>query len=362
VTELAKEDWELLAAWRGIAAMLVAVGHMVQVFIYPGSTWLAPYSGLLAQASVMIFFVISGCSIAASGFSLLEANNPVRKYIWNRMARIWPPLIFSMLLMWCLWLLAPKFFPTGTASFMPGERLAREGFYFDWGKAGLSFLFLNGFVGQTILTNGPLWSLSYEVWLYFIFFFFLIGQKSRFRWLSIFSMFIYLILATLDLSRGSMIFARYSLVWGAGVIVFFVLQSERKSQRCEILFFPAALTGLFALHLARLFILRDMNDDIWPFNVQFGLFFAIYLSMRMKLMKRIQQWGIYVSKFGYTLYLIHFPIFLFAFGVTQRVVTQSWVFAWAAGVCTLLIATCFAKISATLLENRRLFLKLAKLN
>lgn len=290
MTELTKNDWELLAAWRGIAALLVAIGHMVQVFIYPTSVWLAPYSGLLAQASVMIFFVISGCSIAASGFSIVETAHPVRSYIWRRMARIWPPLLFSVVLMWCLSLIAPLTFASGSSSFIPAERLAREGYFFEWSRAGIALLFLNGFVGYTILTNGPLWSLSYEVWLYFIFFFFLIGLQSRFCWLSMVSLLVYLVLATLDRS-GSLIFPKYSLIWAAGVLVYFVFLGDRKTQRKDILMFPAVLMGLLAFHYAWRFVLHDMNEEIWPFNVAFGGFFALYLTMRRDLPVALLRWG-----------------------------------------------------------------------
>jgi peptidoglycan/LPS O-acetylase OafA/YrhL len=93
-TSLTVEQWERLTTYRGLAALLVAFGHMVQVFVSPTSSFVAPYSGLMAQASVMMFFVISGASIAASAKRLILGVSPVYYYILGRASRIFPPLFF----------------------------------------------------------------------------------------------------------------------------------------------------------------------------------------------------------------------------------------------------------------------------
>lgn len=361
LTGLAQSEWEQLAAWRGIAALLVAIGHMVQVFIYPGSVWLAPYSGLLAQASVMVFFVVSGCSIAASAVSISQKSHPIRRYILHRLVRIWPPLLFSMALIYCLSLFAPLAFPTGSVDFMPGSRLAREGLYLDWQGVGMALLFLNGFFGSTINSNGPLWSLSYEVWLYFIFYFFLIGLKTRYKWLSAMSIIAFLILASLHTYGERLLFARYSLVWAAGTAVYLFLCLPSDFKVKNLLAFPAALVGLFAIYYGRAFIVTDMNEEVWPFNVMFGLFFAIFLAMRISIPRFLKNFGKKIAAFAYTLYLIHFPIYLFLFGAFQEIIVGSSLWAWVVAVLALINALIISYYSGKFFENRAIFLKIIKL-
>lgn len=143
-----------LDAWRGALALTVATAHLAQVYD-PHAT---PALGTLAQVSVLGFFAISGLLIAQS----LKAHD-WRTFALRRIDRLLPPFLCSLLLCGVLWALAPLVFPSGTRAI---ASTARAGFSMD----GLlpTILFLNGFVGPTLDSNGPLWSLSYEVWYYVI--------------------------------------------------------------------------------------------------------------------------------------------------------------------------------------------------
>lgn len=357
--QLQKQEWDKLAAWRGGAALMVAFGHMVQVFIYPTSSWLAPYSGLMAQASVMMFFVISGCSIAASGHGLLNHKEPLRDYLWNRMARIFPPLMFAVLLMWLLALLSPIFFPSGTHDYLDGQRLARDGYYFDWQYALGSLIFINGFFVPTPLVNGPLWSLAYEIWLYLIFFIFLLGQHRKSYLLTSCALVLYLAVATLDQSSGRLLFAKYSLIWAAGTFVFYLLaMGVNVTLRKGYPQFLMYISGVFAFSYAWKFVRSDMNDDITPFNLTFGIWFALFLIWTPRPPIVIERLMIFVSKFGYTLYLIHFPIYLFVFGILQTHINSSLGIAVSMGFISMMLSLLIAHFSAKWLERKEFFLKL----
>jgi peptidoglycan/LPS O-acetylase OafA/YrhL len=143
-----------LDASRGGLALVVAVGHLAQIYD-PAAH---PAYGWLAYAAVLGFFAISGFVIAKS----LKAHD-WRQFAIRRADRLLPPFLFSVALCAVLWALAPLVFTTSSHAL---NGTARAAFSMD----GLlpTLLFLNGFAGPTLDSNGPLWSLSYEVWYYAI--------------------------------------------------------------------------------------------------------------------------------------------------------------------------------------------------
>lgn len=351
--------WDRLAVYRGLASVLVAFGHLVQVFVYPISTALAPYSGLLAQASVMMFFVISGCSIAASANRSLDAPHPVRRYLLNRGGRILPPLIFALALMWGLSFMAPYLFSSGTVSFLPGEHLPRKGYFFDAGEAFGALAFLNGFFTSTPAPNGPMWSLSFEVWLYLIFFLLFLGLRKRRLLLLLLAVLIYAVLVRHDLTGSAHYFQKYSLIWFAGSLLWMLSQRYRiddtvmpATVRTSLIVLAAVPMAYFAWRFAA----TEMSYDIAPFNVTFGLAFALYLLLTVPAMP-VWVTAIFkpVSRCGYTLYLIHFPIFLIVFGATQSWICGNRIKAWGIGIASLAGCLCLAWVAALVVERRGLF-------
>ncbi len=156
-----------------MSAFAVVIGHANQILIAPAYDKLNPVMGLLAQSAVMIFFVMSGFLIGKSVSSNIARHGGrflLVKYLVDRVIRIWPPLFFSLAFIVCLYKLAPLFFPSGTNAFLPapGHTLARTAFTSDPTQLYGAALMLNGFVTDTPSANGPLWSLSIEVWYYFL--------------------------------------------------------------------------------------------------------------------------------------------------------------------------------------------------
>jgi peptidoglycan/LPS O-acetylase OafA/YrhL len=356
---LAKNDWRRLTAYRGLACFLVAFGHMVQVFVYPSETSIAPFTGLLAQASVMMFFVISGCSIAASVSRIIGGPNPVRRYALNRFGRILPPLIFSLSLMWFLSVISPYVFQTGTNLFVPLKGIVRDGFNFDPVAAIGALFFLNGFITDTPNSNGPLWSLSFEIWFYWIYFLLVFGVRYSKPVLVLVGVFIYSILVYLDKTASANYFLKYTVIWLAGVGLFFGLSIRwLLRKKYKIIIFCLMLVMLIStLCHAVLFILLDMNYEISYFNISFGLFFsAQMIFVKIKFPNLIYYILRKFADFGYTLYLIHVPIYLFAYGVLQKNIAGNILASWIGGVMVMMITIMVSFVMAKGLEQREWYL------
>lgn len=146
-----------LDAVRGVAALVVLLGHCVQQGIYTGP-W--PFSDILQHQAVVIFFVLSGLVIADSA---LRRPTTLTQYAIARFARVMPVAVFAVLfslLAWTVGHAAPhgiiavpaRFDEPGIAAVvMPLTFLSET----EWG------------VGP--LWNAPYWSLVYEVWYYALF-------------------------------------------------------------------------------------------------------------------------------------------------------------------------------------------------
>ncbi len=352
---------ESLSAFRGLAALLVSLCHLEQIFLRPYTKLFSPYASLLAQGSVMIFFVISGYSITASISGLIDKPNPCYEYFIRRFCRVMPPLITAILLMFLLFSLAPHFFASGNNEFIKQTNLARAGLFFDTVKALGALLFLNGFITATPEANGPLWSLSYEVWLYVIFFGISYAFYNRAKKSFIIAIATYFAMVFFDKS-GNWLFLKYSLIWYLGAACRIIFQSKNSTLMIYIrltrnFLILSLLTSLF---IGYRYVESGMKIDISTFNVCVGISFSTYLMANLKqpLLKKtmISQSLVKAADFSYTLYLIHFPLYLFIFGITQ---TQSVLRAEFLCMTYLFTVLCAYSLSR-FTENRSFFLTLMR--
>lgn len=359
-TEL-QTNANLISTYRGLAALLVSLGHLEQVFIRPSTKIFSPYAGLLAQASVMIFFVISGYSIASSVSHLINKPNPVYEYALKRTCRVIPPLVAALALMYILFLMAPYFFASHSNDFIKGKGLVRTGLYFDVSQVLGSLFFLNGFFTDTPNSNGPLWSLSYEVWLYGIFFglFYAVWKK---RFIAIISVVLaYILLVYLDKS-ADLLFLKYSFIWFLGAACRLLPNNAQSSQSLKpILQLFFIVSVLASIYCGYRFVTTEMKSDISVFNIWIGVTFSIYLSFSNYKIKLRTGIGYRLlnkaADFSYTLYLIHFPLYLFVFGITQAFSEHT-----LAIICiTYAITIYFAHMISKFSENRPYFIRLARM-
>ncbi len=309
----------------------------------------------------MIFFVISGYSITASINVLINKPKPCYEYFLRRFCRVVPPLVTTTLLMYLLFSFAPYFFPSGNNEFIKQTNLARTGLFFDTVKALGALLFLNGFLTATPDANGPLWSLSYEVWLYGILFGISYAFYSRAKISFIIATATYFALVFFDKS-GNWLFLKYSLIWFLGAACRIIFQSKHSTlmtyaSLTRKLLILSLLTSLF---IGYRYVESGMKIDISTFNVCVGITFSTYLMANLKqpLLKKtmISQSLIKAADFSYTLYLIHFPLYLFIFGITQTQSVLNAEFLCMTYLFTVLCAYLLSRFS----ENRSFFLTLMR--
>ncbi|MEI7200947.1 acyltransferase family protein [Pectobacterium parvum] len=103
---LTEKQSGLLDGFRGIAAVAVAVAvavcHSLQIFIFHHYPSIHPYVAMVSQASVMIFFVLSGFLIHRSlGINRLKNGTvDLVNYSVSRIQRIYPPPYFLFHFSW----------------------------------------------------------------------------------------------------------------------------------------------------------------------------------------------------------------------------------------------------------------------
>jgi peptidoglycan/LPS O-acetylase OafA/YrhL len=113
--------------------------------------------------AVIIFFVLSGYVILLSVRRMLDTTGfSMRQFAINRVARIYPPFLLSLLLVWTLAILTTRGFMVPDPAF-PARDFMVGPFIF---VRDAVFMFGNGTPAQMI--NGPIWSLRLEVACYIL--------------------------------------------------------------------------------------------------------------------------------------------------------------------------------------------------
>ena len=287
-----------LGAWRGLAAIVVLVGHLVQNFFTDGTHLF----GAAAQGSVMVFFGISGFFIHKSLASNFVRGHPSR-FVISRINRLLPPFVFSLLLVTLLWAVAPYCFPSGT------HFIGKDGIRPSFSLAGMlpTALFLNGFAGQTLDSNGALWSLSFEVWYYAgLFMLGLITTGNRLGLIAI------PVLATLALRNLN--FVMLGLVWTSGVLISIAHARDALPKIPRII--RAGLGTALAAVLCWFCYDPLANYALLIWRLTAGLWFVAHMSYVLGRSRTVAPSKLSsTARFSYTLYVTHWPILLFAFAV-----------------------------------------------
>jgi peptidoglycan/LPS O-acetylase OafA/YrhL len=153
---------------RGVAAIVVLLGHAGQGFFSQGLPWMPK----VAHEMVVIFFVLSGFVMS---YVVSRGENQWQGYLLARFSRIasvaYPALLLTIICDFIGRRIAPDFY----------AEVARSGGY--WGRILLSSLFLqqSGSLAASPGSTTPFRSLAYEVW-YYIFlglWLFVPGQRRR---------------------------------------------------------------------------------------------------------------------------------------------------------------------------------------
>jgi peptidoglycan/LPS O-acetylase OafA/YrhL len=141
---------------RALAAFSVFLAH----FSYMGYTSThTEFFHEYGHAAVVMFFVLSGYVIA---YVCENKHADFRSYMTARFARLYSVLLFALLLTYVLDTAGRYLDPSVYSGIEAGYPVA---------SAMVSVLFLqqSSLFSVKYLSNGPLWSLSYEFWYYVIF-------------------------------------------------------------------------------------------------------------------------------------------------------------------------------------------------
>lgn len=348
----ASESAQLDSA-RGFSALVVAVAHTNQFLVAPVFSKWAPALGLLAQSAVMVFFVLSGFLIGKS-ISANEARNNGRfsalDYAIDRAVRIWPPLALSIGGLVALAWIAPLFFPSGTASFLQldGQTPGRVGIEIDRNELLGALFGLNGYLTDTPRSNGPLWSLSIEVGYYVV-----AGVVAIPRaWWKLASLPVVAGLCWLAWNNDQ--FFYYAPVWCLGYGLS-MLHDRGKMLPRTLLIWCVAISLACAAYAGHRSIVEADARSAWhalvAFNLLIGLAFGSLLAMVLMGGMRFSMRFRSAASYSYTLYVIHTPLLLFIFGVTQVFIGQSIWRAVCVGVSAILTVVLAANWSAKLVEG-----------
>jgi len=251
----------------------------------------------LGFEAVLIFFVLSGLLVGGRTIKRLENRTfRARDYAIDRFVRIMLPLIASLLL----------YLPICLAFDIP---IIIE----NWLCSLLSL--------QGIFTDGAfetLWSLSYEVWFYILFFaiglIFSRGRKSKF-WLGI-------TILAISISVFIKLGATFLYIWLIAAIFFARYRSNNNRHNSIIISISLFITlisicllqigsgshvvyssSFIGSHLFRNYLFIAIGVSFTIFSV-----FIIKRKLRHKWSTLLNKYGSKLAAFSYTLYLTHVPV------------------------------------------------------
>ena len=358
---------EFLDFIRGGAAILVLIAHCQQIFINP--YWF-PHKELgvslplvlyrhLGSLGVMLFFVLSGFLIYLSIANNISSNNnkfDVRLFFVSRLVRLYPPLLIATvislvvyLLLWILGLNSSGEFATGRELY-----LAREELSVNWSDIFGSLFFLNTIVDQyrTPLINGPLWSLAHEFWFY------VLCAATVLVYMSVRRLWVIFLVFTFLFFNVNEFFWYGFFVWVAG----FVAAWMWSFWHLKVVRLSAYIISVI-LFLFWCFALNESSSSYFYNNRHkflFGLFFAFAMpcflnwTMLLGYIRRCRLCLVVgrVSPFAYTLYLIHFPIMLFSFILSNKFVDGGFLLLVAQIVFSMSVVIVLAFVIGGQVENK----------
>ena len=294
---------------RAIAAFVVLLSH----FAYPrftGGDYLVIRDLNLGSDAVVVFFVLSGFVIAHTS---RVKDLTIKSYLFSRATRIYSVAIPAILVAFLFDQFGARVSPeTYQGWWYHPTNLGQTLFY------GLTFSNEWSFIGFRLGTNGPYWSLSYEVAYYLLFgiAFYLTGLQRA------------LLLLLTTLIFGIKILA-LAPVWLLGVVAYRALASENKLNRtslwmmailpiaiyvsCLSLGTPALLMSLTINLLGADSVagLRFSNEFVWNGILGILICCHLYAVGRLSLSDstpipaaRAIKWFAGAS---FSLYLVHYP-------------------------------------------------------
>jgi peptidoglycan/LPS O-acetylase OafA/YrhL len=356
-----------LDAARGLLALVVCFEHLWHIFFRPfgADDWTGAVLGLAARGAVLSFFCLSGYVITLSiRRSFLEFGKfNLAEYFAARSLRIGPPLIFAILLAAAF---AQFLTLVSSADAASVSQATRSKYVSDVGGQLRSLFTLCASGDLTGQINAPLWSLGLEIQL-----FTLTG------------------LAVSAASRATPFVGR--VLTGSGFLGFFTLTIASQSSlpalqllaACYIAFLLGSLSmmcrdvqwprvgsslGLLGICAGIAFafnietLVSNLDTGLIPLLVE--VIFSAAVSAILPILASIKQ--SVLGRFGrssYTLYVSHFPVYLFVFFLIANnnfILPSPKVFMGGA-ILALFLSIVISVASARYLEQTEYFRRLKRL-
>ena len=303
---------------RFLAALTVVWNHAWNLFA-PSSEavagpWLSVYrSAGFGPDAVRVFFVISGYWITASIMRKAEAGSWTwGSYLIDRLSRLWivlvPVLIIGLLLdVSARFLFAfPRYADfdfIGLHNYDLADRLTPQAFLGN-------LVFLQNIVVEPFGSNLPLWSLANEFWYYIWFPAFYLVFRRKVSVMTLLSVVTLILFIHTNVAEGFPI-------WLLGSLVYVVTQHTGGKLHAApavprygavAIALAAFLATLAYTHLSPISWLVDGLIE----GVGFSLLLAAVIAFNVGIPKLLSPLAIYGAQASFSLYLLHFPVLLFA--------------------------------------------------
>jgi len=245
--------FESLSGIRGLAAAVVFISHLVQIHFlrFTGlGTPLHQLSSLASEYAVMVFFVLSGYLITHSLEENISRNGRLRLdiFLTARMARIYPPLLFSIVLSATVFFVIKMYGLPGSGAplSIPGDLYAaREVIHLSILEIVGAIVMLQGMLE----INGPLWSIYIEAKLYVLFAIILslfTGRKSPI----LVGAFFLIAWSGIKFNPG---FANYAAVWLTGSLAYYIW-TERQERLNRIILCGTLIGVILVMQIVQSFL------------------------------------------------------------------------------------------------------------
>ncbi len=291
-----------LDSMRAISSLAVFASHIVQIFWLPlvgVHTPIYQVNSLLSETAVIVFFLLSGYLIAMSIRKNIVTNSyfMLSDFAAARAARIYPPLIFAILVSLGVFYLIKLASLAGVSTPLqnPSDLYsARDLIALKPSEIARSLLMIGGLLE----INGPLWSLYIEVPLYAAAGVAAMALKGRGQIGRACAIIVFAALVWFIVERN---YTYYAVWWLIGAI-FFLYQIIRNC----LVWFAGSVLGIAVLYLSP----ATPTVEVVRLCAMFAISYAMFFVWTWE-----SWWLEEISGISYKLYLIHFPLLILGYSV-----------------------------------------------
>jgi len=323
----------ILNGIRGLAALYVLVGHARWLLWegYSGGYLEHPetynwFTKILVyifsifgkgHVAVILFFVLSGFVIHYSSIRQHKNKIDLPDYFKRRFLRIYPPLIFCMLLTLILdftgkYVFGYSIYFQRTPVLLINSNITTD---LNWVTAIGNLMMVQNVYTHVWGTNGPLWSLMYEWWFYMLYpvIYYLYKKNKYFSYAIVWLLFILASNGLFDNKLASSVF-NYLLCWSLGALLADVLLGKIRVFwyiiPLVICVTEFTINGPDSNSVYQLAIVDTLIGFIFT-----ALLFALLKFKTLFSLHRVFDSFNLLGDYSYTLYVIHVPILVMINGI-----------------------------------------------